>query len=79
MEQREMTAEQVDTMQKECKPNISTATRQVTGGYIVTGRIVWLNGDGTPRGVQQDEAVAFVYGNVSMYIDRYYRTFRFAD
>lgn len=73
----EMTQEQVAEMRKECTPNITTGTRQVSGGYIVSGRIVWVKPDGTPMGVQQDEAVCDTHNELGGLIEYYHRFFVF--
>lgn len=67
----QMTAEQLAEIKATCVANVSTATRQVTGGYIVTGQIIWAR-DGNPVAVQKDEAVCVDKSELGSYIYRYY-------
>lgn len=76
MAQQEITKEQLEQIKAECTPSVSTSTRQVPGGYIITGQVQWAK-DGVVQAVQRDEAVCMHANNIGSWLNMYHDTFGF--
>lgn len=74
--EQEITRDQLEVLKLECQPSVSVATRQVPGGYIVSGQVAWAK-DGNVVAIQRDECVCVAYEDVAPRINNYHEQHTF--